>query len=254
MSGTSLPSSPRIQRRLAELAEKPLNFDLASLVGASPRTGWTITDLCQSLPAEPPGMPVEQGSWQIARRLMSGYEFADPSIVRAYYDPAVPLEQRNMLLKLQAFGVAYVFVGVRVGDVYERTRELGGRRARVWGWNYRTLDGHVEMGQMDWEVWKWLDDGRVEFRVHAVSRPARIPNPIIRFGFHLLQGREREAFLRSTKQRMRTFTGLALADGDRDGTIRDASVELTARPTHDADATHDALASNMRRNPGYGQR
>jgi uncharacterized protein (UPF0548 family) len=235
---------------LAELAQKPLNFDLASLAGASPRSGWTITELCQSLPAEPPGMPVEQGSWEIARRLMSGYEFADPSIVRAYYDPAVPLEQRDMLLKLQAFGVAHVFVGVRVGEVFERTRELGGRSVLTWGWNYRTLEGHVEMGQMDWEVWKWLDDGHVEFRVHAVSRPARIPNPIIRLGFHLLRGREREAFLHSTKQRMRTFTELALNDGDRNRTIRDASVVLTARHGRDADATHDAVASNVRRNPG----
>jgi uncharacterized protein (UPF0548 family) len=233
---------------LAELARKPLNFDLASLADASPRSGWTITALCQTLPAEPPGMPVEQGSWQIARRLMSGYEFADPSIVRAYYDPAVPLERRDMLLKLQAFGVAYVLVGVRVGEVFERTQELGGRAARIWGWNYRTLDGHVEMGQMDWEVWKWLDDGRVEFRVHAVSRPARIPNPIIRLGFHLLRGREREAFLNSTKQRMRTFTDLALREGVRDHTIRNASASLTARPTRDADATHDALASKVRRN------
>jgi hypothetical protein len=248
VSASSRPRSPQIQRRLAELARKPLNFDLASLANASPRSGWTITELWQSLPAEPPGMPTNQGSWQIARRLMSGYEFADPSIVKAYYDPAVPLERRDMLLKLQAFGVAYVFVGVRVGEVFERTREIGGRRAQIWGWNYRTLDGHVEMGQMDWEVWKWLDDGQVEFRVHAVSRPASIPNPIIRLGFHLLRGREREAFLRSTTERMRTFTELALGDGDRDRAIRDASAPWTARPPRDAHATHDALASHIWRN------
>ena len=248
MIGSSVRRCRRIRRRLADLARKPLNFDLASLAAASPRSGWTITELCQPLPAEPPGMPVEDGSWQIARQLMSGYEFADPSIVRAYYDPDVPLEQRDMLLKLQAFGVAYVFVGVRVGEVFERTREIGGRRAQIWGWNYRTLDGHVEMGQMDWEVWKWLDDGRVQFRVRAVSRAARIPNPFIRLGFHLLRGREREAFLDSTKQRMRTFTELALADSDSDRTIRRASAALTARRTHNAGATHEALASNVRRN------
>src|SRR6185312_1133500 len=102
--------------------------------------------------------------------------------------------------------------------------------------------------QMDWEVWKWLDDGHVEFRVHAVSRPARIPNPIIRLGFHLLRDREREAFLRSTKERMRTFTELALSNGDGDRSIRDASAELTARPTRDANPSHDALASHIRRN------
>ena len=247
MSGSSVPRLPAVQRRLADLARKPLNFDLASLADASPRSGWTITELCQPLPSEPPGMPVKDGSWQIARRLMSGYEFADPSIVRAYYDPAIPLEQRDMLLKLQAFGLAHVFVGVRVGDVFERTQEIGGRRARIWGWNYRTLDGHVEMGQMDWEVWKWLDDGRVQFRVQSVSRAARIPNPIIRFGFHLLRGRERQAFLRSTKQRMRIFTELALAGDDSDRMIRNAAAALTARPTRDADPAHDAVASNIRR-------
>jgi hypothetical protein len=46
---------------------------------------------------------------------------------------------------------------------------------------------------------------------------------------------------------MRTFTELALADGDSDRTIRSAAAELTARPTRDADATHDALVSNIRR-------
>ncbi len=75
-----------------------------------------------------------------------------------------------------------------------------------WGWNYRTLEGHVEIGQMDWEVWKWLDDGSVEFRVHAVSPSARIPNPVVRLRFHLLRDRERDAFLSSTKRR-RTESG-----------------------------------------------
>lgn len=245
MSGTSAPCSPRIQRRLAELAQKPLNFDLASLAGASPRSGWTITELCQSLPAEPPGMPVEQGSWEIARRLMSGYEFADPSIVRAYYDPAVPLEQRDMLLKLQAFGVAHVFVGVRVGEVFERTRELGGRSVLTWGWNYRTLEGHVEMGQMDWEVWKWIDTGQVRFHVYAVSRPAPIPNPLVAIGFRLLRSHERGVFLASTERRMVTFTRLGLGGDGREDRVRAASGELTARSLPSDDAAHDQLARQL---------
>lgn len=247
MSDGGLLGSARIQRRLAALERKPLNFDLAALPDASPHSGWSITDICQPLPGEPPGMPLDDGSWQIARRLMSGYEFADPSIVRAYYDPAVPLERRNMLLKLQAAVIAHLFVGVRVGEVYEQTREVEGRRARMWGWNYRTLEGHVEMGQMDWQVWKWLDDGRVEFRVHAVSRAARIPNPIVRLGFHLLRDRERRAFLQSTKRRMRTFTELALTDENPDRTIRSAAEAVIARPARDADAAHEALARSIRR-------
>jgi uncharacterized protein (UPF0548 family) len=177
---------------------------------------------------------------------MRGYEFADPSIVRAYYDPAVPLEGRNMLLKLQAFGIAHIYVGVRVGDVYELTREIDGRRAHIWGWNYATLEGHVEMGQMDWEVWKWLDDGTVEFRVHAVSRAARIPNPFVRLGFHLLRRRERRAFLESTKRRMRTFTELALANEDPEAEIRAAARSLTARPGRGGQTAHAAIARAAR--------
>ena len=211
MTASPLLGSPAVRRRLTQLEHKPLNFDPAALAEASPATGWTITDRCQPLPGEQPGMPVRDGSWQIARRLMRGYEFADPSIVRAYYDPDVPLEHRNMLLELRALRVARLFVGVRVGEVYEATREVGGGQAHVWGWSYRTLEGHVEMGQMDWEVWKWLDDGRVAFRVHAISRAAPIGNPVVWLGFHLLRGRERRAFLDSTEQRIRAFTETARA-------------------------------------------
>jgi uncharacterized protein (UPF0548 family) len=178
---------------------------------------------------------------------MRGYEFADPSIVRAYYDPEVPLQERNMLLKLQALGVAHLYVGVRVANVYEEMRQLGGDWACVWGWNYRTLEGHVEMGQMDWEVWKWLGDGRVEFRVHAVARVAHIPNPFVRLGFYLLRERERRAFLDSTKQRMLTFTQMALSREHSDDSIRDAAASLTARPGRRQDAAHESLARSAGR-------
>ena len=248
MSESSLLGPPRIQRRLAALPDKPLNFDPAALEHASSGTGWTITDLCQALPSEPPGAPIEDGSWQIARRLMGGYEFADPSIVRAYYDPGGPLDGRNMLLKLKALGIAHLYVGVRVGDVYEAVRELERDRVCVWGWNYRTLEGHVEMGQMDWEVWKWLDDGRVEFRVHAVARVAPIRNPIVRLGFYLLREHERQAFLDSTKRRMLTFTTLALSGEHAGDSIRDAAASLTARPGRRQDPAHDRVARRAERN------
>ena len=41
------------------------------------------------------------GSWEVARDLMSNYEFADPSIVRAVYHPDRPFEERDMLLELR---------------------------------------------------------------------------------------------------------------------------------------------------------
>jgi uncharacterized protein (UPF0548 family) len=200
---------PRVQRRLAELGRRELNFDPDALAGAGPATGWEVTDLRQPLPGEPPGPPLEDGTWAHARSLMRGYEFADPSIVRAYYDPAAPLEGRDMLLRLQAPGPLRLFVGVRVSAVYERTQLLDGRHAQVWGWSYRTLQGHVEMGQMDWEVWKWIDSGAVEFRVHSLSRTAPIANPIVRLGYRLFRDRQRRKFLDGTVRRIRTSVELA---------------------------------------------
>jgi hypothetical protein len=204
---------PAIRRRLASLSTKPLNFDLTELERVQPGDGWKVTDLCQALPAERPGDPERGGSFEIAQGLMRSYAFADPKIVRAYYDPRHPLEGRDMLLELKALRLIHVFAGVRVGDVYEHTRRLRDREVRVWGWNYRTLKGHIEMGQMDWEVWKWLDTGEVEFRMHSVSRDARLTNPVLWLGYRLLRGHERGAFLNGTKRRMRAFVELALTAG-----------------------------------------
>ena len=245
MTDDSVLGSPAVRRRLDSLSKRSLNFDPTTLPHAHPADGWTITDLCQTLPSEPPGMPVEGGSWDVARALMRGYEFADPSIVRAYYDPAAPLAGRNMLLKLQALGLFWLIVGVRVGEVYDQIRRTPSGEVRVWGWNYRTLDGHVEMGQMDWEVWKWPDSGTVEFHVHAVSRPAPIANPLVRLGFHLLRERERNAFLQSTKRRMRVFTELALDEAARGEPLRSAAVELTVRRSRASDPAHAELTRRL---------
>jgi len=73
---------------------------------------------------------------------------------------------------------------------------------------------------------------------HAEARESKQP---------LLRGRERQAFLDSTKRRMRTFTELALAGDDPDRTIRDAAAKVTARPGRDAGAAHEALAQSIRR-------
>ena len=163
--------------------------------------GWRVDDYCQPLPGEPTGPPVPHGTWERARQLMRDYEFADPAIVRAIYRRDSPLEGRDMLLEVRFWGLRFR-VGVRVGGVIDETRELDGRRARVWGWSYATLQGHLEMGQMDYEVWKWLDTGAVEFRIHVVSKASRIGNPIIRLGFRIFGRREQVRFARRACQRM----------------------------------------------------
>ena len=235
-------SDAGIRRRLAELADKPVNYDPDTLDLEHPPAGWHVDHRCQPLPSEPPGEPVPGGSWEIAQRLIRGYEFADPSLVRAHYDTGRPLDGRDMLLELRALNLLSVHVGVRVVRVYDEVRQVGERSARVFGWAYRTLEGHVEQGQMDWQVWKWSDTGEVQFRVHAVSRPASIANPIIRVGFWLLRGHERAVFLDSTDTRMRSLTELALKRDSVGAAVREASPGLTARRLSANDPSHEQLA------------
>jgi uncharacterized protein (UPF0548 family) len=199
-------------RALAGLAGRPLNFDPSEIAGADRRAGWRIDDYRQPLPSEPAGPPVGGGTFEIAQRLMRDYAFADPAIVRAVFDPAADLADRNMLLRAR-FGPLRFDLACRVGSIADDTRAVDGRPVRVWGWSYGTLEGHFERGQMDFAVWKWLEDGTVEFRIHAVSRRARIGNPVVRLGFRLLGRREQVRFARRACERMAELVEGELAGG-----------------------------------------
>jgi uncharacterized protein (UPF0548 family) len=205
-SGGSGPGHGRAERRLTELSAKALNYDPSEFDGVdTPGPGWHRDDLREALPGEAPGPPAAGGSWEIARELMVNYQIADPRRVRATYRPDAPLAGRDMLLTIGFAGLR-LRVGVRVGDVYDETREVDGREARVFGWDYRTLEGHIEEGQMHYEVWKWLDRGAVEFRLHATSRAARSGPLLVRLGFRLF-GRQRQLdFYRQTCRRIRRLT------------------------------------------------
>ena len=207
LSGGERDGGLRIHTRKVELEplhalhDKRLNFDLDRREAMTREAGWNVDDYRQPLPAEPPGPPVPGGTWERARDLMLGYEFADPAIVRAVYAPDSPLEDRDMLLEARFLGLRFRF-GVRVSGVVDETCESGGRSVRLWGWSYRTLQGHLEMGQMDYELWKWLDSGEVEFRIHVVSRAAQISNPVIRLGFRIFGRRQQVRFARRACERM----------------------------------------------------
>jgi len=196
-------ASTDIAPRLAALAHRAVNFDPDASHPES--EGWRIDEYRTALPSEAPGPPVEGGPFQIAQTLLRDYRVADPSMVRAHYDPDAPLEGRDMLLELR-FGVFRTFGGCRVGPVTDERREVDGRPVQVWGWPYRTLDGHIEQGEMAWEVWKWLDTGEVQFRVHSYSRMVGSKNPFTIAGVWLFGQRERRRYLTSACRRMRDLT------------------------------------------------
>jgi uncharacterized protein (UPF0548 family) len=225
-----LATQPKARRALAELRNRDLNFDLRSFQALSEGGPWHVDDYCRELPAEPPGPPVSGGSFLIAQRLMSDYEFADPALVRALYDPNEPLQGRNMLLEIR-FWMLRFRVGVRIDELYDKTKKIGGRQIRVWGWAYRTLEGHLERGQMDYEIWKWEDTGQVEFRIHAVSDVAEIRNPFVYLGFRLLGRRQQIRFARACGERMVRFTTAILERGEAAGPTPTMTGGLAESPT-----------------------
>lgn len=127
--------------------------------------------------------------------------------MRGHFDRDAPLDGRVMLLVLKVLGVG-VDAGVRVCDVRDETCRLDGRPARLFAWAYRTLDGHVEAGRRDFEVWKLLDTGEVEFRTRSVSRVAG-RDPLVHVGFRLLGRHEQAEFGERACARMAALTRAA---------------------------------------------
>jgi uncharacterized protein (UPF0548 family) len=192
-------------RRLAALAGRPVNFDTAKIDDFAADKRWQVDDMVEPLPHEGSGPPVEGGSWLVARDLMDRYQLADPAVVTASYDKDAPLAGRDMLLTIRFWGLRFK-VGVRIGEVYEDTLELEGREVLVFGWSYRTLEGHFEQGQMHYELWKWLDTGDVEFRVHGVSRTADSGPLLARIGFRLVGRPNQLRFYRQVCRRVKRLT------------------------------------------------
>jgi uncharacterized protein (UPF0548 family) len=195
----------RTARRLAALAEKPVNFDAGDVEALVADEGWRLDDMIEPLPHEGSGPPAEGGSWQVARRIMDDYQLADPRVVIAVYDREAPMEGRDMLLKISFAGLP-IRVGVRIGEVYEETLELDGRQAHLFGWSYRTLEGHFEQGQMHYELWKWLDTGDVEFHLRAISKPAASGSLLLRTGFRLFGRTHQLRFYRQVCRRAKRLT------------------------------------------------
>jgi uncharacterized protein (UPF0548 family) len=204
---------------LAGLRDRSVNFDASQEAEHTASDGWNVDDLSVELPPEQSGEPVDGGSWQTARQLVDDYQVADPGRLRAVFDADAPLENRDMLLEIR-FLFLRIYVGVRIRGPYDERRLVEGRPARVFGWSYRTLDGHFEVGEMHYQIWKWLDDGTVEFRIHAYSRGATDVPLWVRLGFRLVGRRQQLAYYRNACRRMRRLTEsqLDLADVRRRGT------------------------------------
>ncbi|MGI4883457.1 MAG: DUF1990 domain-containing protein [Janthinobacterium lividum] len=207
----ALPAWEQYRARLAAYARAKVNYDYEDQREYAAATGWRLDDYATDLPAEAPGAPAPHGSFAAAQDVLRRYAFPPPNLITGYFDPSQPLEKRIMVLRAH-FLVFNFYFGVQVADVVDAESPDGpDGPERVWGYGYRTLEGHFERGQINFSVHKNLATGAVQFRIHAASQPGHIRNPFYWLGFKVFGRMLQRRFAHESLARMRSLVARALA-------------------------------------------
>jgi uncharacterized protein (UPF0548 family) len=127
-----------------------------------------------------------------ARVALATYQFSDPGIVVAHFDPASQLLHRRFLLEIKVLGLHYLCPAqvTRVRD-----------EDQVYGFRYDTLDGHIERG-LEWFLLTRNEAGEIRFRIEARWQRAELPNWWSRLGFIVLSGPYQRRWHRQAHRRL----------------------------------------------------
>jgi uncharacterized protein (UPF0548 family) len=162
-----------VKSRLDQARTASLNFD-ASEEEMTGESGWHHYHSEAVIAREAEG----DEFFGRARAALATYQFSDPAIVLAHFDPTEPLLGRCILLEIQVLGLHYLCPAV-----VNRVRE----EPRVFGFRYDTLEGHIERG-IEWFLLTKDERGDIRFRVEARWRTGQFPNWWSRMGFVVLSG------------------------------------------------------------------
>jgi hypothetical protein len=198
------------QQQIQSLSTLDFNYDEKVYHATKNKQGWHVDKYHATLAKEPAGEPLPDGAFQVAQTAIRLYQFPDPRLISAVFDPEAALPGRNMLMFAHFAGFTFNF-GVRVTAVIDevRTNETG-ERVKVWGYSYRTLKGHFEIGEIRFEVSKNLQSGEVAFDINAYSKPDRIPNIFYRTGFRIFSRPLQKYFASSSIKRLQAMAGKAM--------------------------------------------
>ncbi len=195
------PLWEQYKAQIDALDASQINFDLERRHDYTAANGWNVDAHDADLPPEPPGPPLANGSWHIAQQIIREYRFPDPQLITGIFYPDQPLEQRVMLLRARFLGFTFYF-GVRIGGVVDTVRDGPDGPLHVWGYNYHTLQGHFERGQIEFTVIKAERTGAVTFHIESFSQTATIRNPLYRLGFKIFGRPLQRRFARESLRRM----------------------------------------------------
>jgi len=193
--------------RLSALDSLDYNYDEKIYHAAKDKSGWNIDHYRAQLASEAPGAPVPEGPFENVKKAIQLYKFPDPNLIRAVFEPAKELSGRNMLLIAKFAGLTFYF-GVRVVAVIDEVRKnKDGDNLQVWGYSYRTLKGHFEIGEIRFEVSKNIKTGLVSVEISAYSKPDRIQNPFYRASFRVFSRPLQKYFANSSIHRLQEIAG-----------------------------------------------
>jgi Domain of unknown function (DUF1990) len=193
-------NDPWWKKRLTELDNLPYNYDASSYVQGQP--GWNVDHYECELPQESPGKPVPGGSFFTAQKYLIAYKFPDPRRVVGYFNDASKLHDRTMLLHARFLGFKFEF-GVRVSQVIDEVKMTeSGEPMTRFGYAYRTLQDHWEIGEITYVISKNHVTGKVLFTIDAYSKADRIPNWFYRIGFRIFGRLLQKQFAKRSMMRL----------------------------------------------------
>jgi uncharacterized protein (UPF0548 family) len=136
--------------------------------------------------------PDDDACFARARVALASYQFSDPAIVIAHFDPTTPLLMRRVLLELKVLGLHYLCPALVTNVRDERN---------VYGFRYDTLEGHIERG-VEWFLLTKNERGEIRFRIEARWQRGELPNWWSRLGFMVLAPLYQRRWHRQAHRRM----------------------------------------------------
>ena len=198
------------QEQIKQLSTLDYNYDDKVYHQSTDKKDWFVDHYQAVLAQEPEGPPMPGGPFEKAKECLTLYQFPDPRLIQAVYDPQQQLVGRNMLMFAHFTFFTFTF-GVRVTAVEDEMHKNNlGEAETVWGYSYRTLKGHFEVGQIQFQICKNHRSGEVRFKIEAYSRPDRIPNFFYRNGFKLFGRPLQKYFAKSSIRRLQHLADLSL--------------------------------------------
>jgi uncharacterized protein (UPF0548 family) len=180
-------SSEGLRTRLEALTRVSRNFT-AEEEEMTGETGWHHYYSEATIAREPNANVL----FERAKMALSNYQFSNPRIVVAHFDPAAPLLDRRILLEIKVLGLRYLCPAL-VTQVRDENS--------VFGFRYDTLDGHIERG-LEWFLLTRNADGEIRFRIEARWQRGNFPNWWSRLGFMILSGPYQRRWHRQAHRRL----------------------------------------------------